>query len=286
MAPSGFAAEPSPGIGFVALATLRHLDRHRARTVTELAHADQVTTQAISLRIRPLVDAGLVTRSPDPVDARRSVVTATERGRAAVATRGVARSGGTASGRRAVVGCRRTRALRSPPTTPPGRGEPERGVLMTTDRTSEIQAFFADFERASADEAWDRYGDMFLATFMNMDPAVARPLARDDLVAFLPHRKAVFERVGATGTRLASLDVDISTTRTSWLERRGTSSSRATTPRCSWRRPSCCGTRTVRGSPSTSITARWSICWVGRLDRGRSLVGGPKGQACRCPVAG
>ncbi len=81
-----FAAEGSPGIGFVALATLRHLDRHGARTVTELAHADQVTTQAISLRIRPLVDAGLVTRSPDPADARRSVVTATESGRAAVAT--------------------------------------------------------------------------------------------------------------------------------------------------------------------------------------------------------
>ena len=79
---------------------------------------------------------------------------------------------------------------------------------MTTDRTSEIQAFFADFERASADEAWDRYGDMFLATFMNMDPAAARPLARDDLVAFLPHRKAVFERVGATGTRLHTLKVE------------------------------------------------------------------------------
>lgn len=81
-----FAAGPSPGIGFVGLATLRHLDRHGARTVTELAHADQVTTQAISLRIRPLVDAGLVTRTPDPVDTRRSVVAATEQGRAVVAT--------------------------------------------------------------------------------------------------------------------------------------------------------------------------------------------------------
>ncbi len=79
---------------------------------------------------------------------------------------------------------------------------------MSTDRTSEIEAFFADFERASADEAWGRYGDMFLATFMNMDPMAAQPLARDDLIAFLPHRKAVFERVGATGTRLASLNVD------------------------------------------------------------------------------
>jgi hypothetical protein len=34
-----------------------------------------------------------------------------------------------------------------------------------------------------------------------------RTVSRDDLVAFLPHRKSLFESVGATGTTLASLRV-------------------------------------------------------------------------------
>jgi ketosteroid isomerase-like protein len=78
---------------------------------------------------------------------------------------------------------------------------------MPTDRTSQIEAFFADFEHAAAEEDWARYGDMFLTDFLNMDPAAAAPLARDDLIAFLPLRKSVFERAGAIGTRLASIQV-------------------------------------------------------------------------------
>jgi DNA-binding MarR family transcriptional regulator len=80
-----FAASSSEGIGFVALATLRHLTRHGSRTVSQLAEADRVTTQAISLRVRPLVEAGLVTRGIDPRDGRRTVVEATALGRSAVA---------------------------------------------------------------------------------------------------------------------------------------------------------------------------------------------------------
>ena len=79
--------------------------------------------------------------------------------------------------------------------------------MTPTDRTSEIEAFFADFERASTREDWAHYGDLFLADFMNMDPSAAAPLARDDLIAFLPMRRSVFERAGATGTRLASVQV-------------------------------------------------------------------------------
>jgi ketosteroid isomerase-like protein len=72
----------------------------------------------------------------------------------------------------------------------------------------EIEAFFADFESAADNEDWTRYGDMFLEQFFNMDPASARTVARDDLIAFLPHRKTVFERAGATGTRLANLHLE------------------------------------------------------------------------------
>jgi DNA-binding MarR family transcriptional regulator len=72
-------------IGFVALATLRSLVRRGPAAVSELAAADRVTTQAISLRVRPLLAAGLVTRETDPGDARRTILVATGPGRALVA---------------------------------------------------------------------------------------------------------------------------------------------------------------------------------------------------------
>jgi len=80
-----FAGSSAADIGFVALATLRHLTRHGPRTVSELAEVDRVTTQAISLRVRPLVQVGLVTRTVDARDGRRTVVQATPRGRRVVA---------------------------------------------------------------------------------------------------------------------------------------------------------------------------------------------------------
>lgn len=69
-----------PGLGFVALATLRHLVRHGPKSVTELAEADRVTTQAISSRVASLVDDGLVERRRDPADARRMILSATQKG--------------------------------------------------------------------------------------------------------------------------------------------------------------------------------------------------------------
>jgi DNA-binding MarR family transcriptional regulator len=70
--------------GFVALATLRHLYRHGPRTVTSLAVSDRVTTQAVSARLKPLEEAGLVLRERDPDDSRRTVVTPTPAGIAIV----------------------------------------------------------------------------------------------------------------------------------------------------------------------------------------------------------
>ena len=77
-----FADAGSPGQGFVALATLRSLCRHGPRTVTSLAVSDRVTTQAISARLGPLEETGLVERERDDQDARRIVVTPTAAGRA------------------------------------------------------------------------------------------------------------------------------------------------------------------------------------------------------------
>lgn len=68
-----------------------------------------------------------------------------------------------------------------------------------------IEDFFAAFSAAAAAEDWARFDDMFLTHFLNADPAAAGPVARDDLIAFLPHRKGIFDSVGATGTALASL---------------------------------------------------------------------------------
>jgi DNA-binding MarR family transcriptional regulator len=72
------------GLGFVALATLRHLCRHGERTVTSLAESDGVTTQAISARLRPLEEAELIHRERDAEDARRTVVSPTSAGRAVI----------------------------------------------------------------------------------------------------------------------------------------------------------------------------------------------------------
>jgi DNA-binding MarR family transcriptional regulator len=71
-------------LGFVALATLRHLVRHGPKAVSDLAASDRVTTQAVSLRVAPLVAAGLVLREADEMDARRAILTPTADGKKVV----------------------------------------------------------------------------------------------------------------------------------------------------------------------------------------------------------
>ena len=78
----------------------------------------------------------------------------------------------------------------------------------TSDPTPQIRQFFADFESASRDQDWSRYEEMYLPEFLNLDPSSASTVARDDLIAFLPHRKRVFERARATGTTLTSLTIE------------------------------------------------------------------------------
>jgi hypothetical protein len=72
----------------------------------------------------------------------------------------------------------------------------------------EIAAFFDEFQEASRVEDWPRYGDLFLPEFLNIDPGSATVLQRDRLIAFLPQRREIFERAAASGTALATLEVD------------------------------------------------------------------------------
>lgn len=81
---------------------------------------------------------------------------------------------------------------------------------MTTDHdhAAAVEAFFSEFTAASDNEDWDKYGDLFVEQFLNVDPSRCAPLAREDLIAFLPQRRAFVDSVGATGTRLVDVQAD------------------------------------------------------------------------------
>jgi uncharacterized protein DUF4440 len=79
---------------------------------------------------------------------------------------------------------------------------------MSDTVTTEVEGFFHAFEQASVRQDWAGYGAMFLPEFLSIDPTSTRTVAREDLIAFLPQRKAMFEKAGAAGTTLASLAID------------------------------------------------------------------------------
>ena len=79
---------------------------------------------------------------------------------------------------------------------------------MTADHAEAIESFFSEFAEASDNEDWATYGDLFLDQFLNVDPSRCAPVARDDLIAFLPQRRILFESAGATGTRLVDVQTD------------------------------------------------------------------------------
>lgn len=57
------------------------LDQVGPLGVTELAQADNCSQPTMSAQVAQLVDAGLVTKAPNPTDARGCVITLTEAGR-------------------------------------------------------------------------------------------------------------------------------------------------------------------------------------------------------------
>ncbi|WP_144753057.1 MarR family winged helix-turn-helix transcriptional regulator [Curtobacterium pusillum] len=64
-------------------AALGRLIRDGATTTAELARAEGVRPQSMGATVQSLVDLGLATRDPDPEDGRRTIVSATDAGRAA-----------------------------------------------------------------------------------------------------------------------------------------------------------------------------------------------------------
>lgn len=62
------------------MAVLSRLDRHGPGTTAALARWEQITPQAMGATVAGLEARGFVTRSPDPGDARRSILSITEAG--------------------------------------------------------------------------------------------------------------------------------------------------------------------------------------------------------------
>ncbi|WP_354057240.1 MarR family transcriptional regulator [Dietzia sp. 2505] len=60
---------------------LARLDRHGALTATDLAAQERISHQAVTGAVRELEEMGLVSRSPDPADGRRVLITLTDTGR-------------------------------------------------------------------------------------------------------------------------------------------------------------------------------------------------------------
>lgn len=66
------------------LTALSRLDRFGPATTAELARREQITPQAMGATIAGLERRGLVARRPDSVDGRRSILSLTAQGRAAI----------------------------------------------------------------------------------------------------------------------------------------------------------------------------------------------------------
>lgn len=60
---------------------LTHLERDGSLSATDLASRERISHQAVATAVRELEELGLVSRSPDPADGRRMLVTLTGQGR-------------------------------------------------------------------------------------------------------------------------------------------------------------------------------------------------------------
>ena len=66
---------------------LARLDRETIASPTELALGERIKPQAMASTLAALESQGLVSRSPDPADGRRALITLTPAGRAALGHR-------------------------------------------------------------------------------------------------------------------------------------------------------------------------------------------------------
>lgn len=78
---------------FSELLALSRLDQIGPATTSDLARAEQITSQAMGATLAALEARGLVDRHPDPGDGRRVLVSMTNDGRRALRSRRDARTG-------------------------------------------------------------------------------------------------------------------------------------------------------------------------------------------------
>jgi DNA-binding MarR family transcriptional regulator len=80
-------AQRSGDLTFIELAVLSRLHRDGPATASQLANGERVTAQAIGAAIGPLHQRGLVERTPDPGDHRKTILSLTDPGRSAFTVR-------------------------------------------------------------------------------------------------------------------------------------------------------------------------------------------------------
>jgi hypothetical protein len=68
-----------------------------------------------------------------------------------------------------------------------------------------VQAFFTEFQRASAELDLSALGTMFAEVLLNLSPTGAGPVTRDVFTKALPMRQRLFASINATGMALTGL---------------------------------------------------------------------------------
>jgi DNA-binding MarR family transcriptional regulator len=82
-----YAQGRSDQLTFTELAVLSRLHRDGPATASQLANGEQVTAQAVGAAIGALHQRGLVERTPDSQDRRKTIVSLTDPGRSAFTVR-------------------------------------------------------------------------------------------------------------------------------------------------------------------------------------------------------
>jgi DNA-binding MarR family transcriptional regulator len=82
-----YAQHRGDQLSFTELAVLSRLHRDGPATASRLANGERVTAQAVGAAIGALHQRGLVQRTPDPHDRRKTIVSLTDPGRSAFTVR-------------------------------------------------------------------------------------------------------------------------------------------------------------------------------------------------------
>jgi hypothetical protein len=76
---------------------------------------------------------------------------------------------------------------------------------MQSEVRPSVEAFFADYQRASNALDLDAIGGLFHDVFLNLDPNGVTPIPKDRFLQALPMREKMFGSIGAAGFDLANL---------------------------------------------------------------------------------